>query len=163
MKHLTFAFCLIVCVLSASQAKADEELARAAEGTYFLIQEDGFQRLLQLNGNGNASQASNQQMVLGFTSGLGTWKRIGHKAITARIIDFDFDLSDGLPSGATRVTYVITFSDVVHGKFQAAKGFLVGETFGPDQNPLDPTERPTFRFRIGFTGQRVPPPGDLNP
>ncbi|MBJ19234.1 MAG: hypothetical protein CL933_07375 [Deltaproteobacteria bacterium] len=57
----------------------------------------------------------------------------------------------------TGVVFSMAFGDEKRGKFQAVSGSLFGETFAPDENPLDPASSATSAFRFTFTGQRVKP------
>ena len=148
------AVVLLVGMVSPNAAMAGDKIGRKFTGTYWWVEDSSFQRVSTITKDGAFSSVSQAGPFLGFTTGLGSAKRTGKNEITARKIDFDFD-SDGTPTGVTRIVFVMTFADKKQGKFQTVSGSLFGETFEPDQNPLDPTEPPTNTFSFTYTGQRV--------
>ncbi len=155
MKQLASTFCFILAVMSAGDVEATDRSAIAIEGAYLLIQDDKFQRVLSLDRSGNVFQVSNQQPLIGFTSGQGVWEQTGPNRVTARIIDFDYELEGGKPIGPALIVYDLTFTESVSGKYQKVSGSFSGEVFGIGQNALNPTEPPIRTFGIGFKGQRV--------
>ena len=155
MKPLfSLLFCGVVA-LTATGARAADDVATAIEGAYLLIQDDEYQRVLSFDRGGTVSQVSEQQPLMGFTSGQGAWEQTGPETVVARVIDFNFGLDDGKPTGTSLLVYKLTFSDPVAGKFQQITGAYAGKNFAVGQNPLNPAEPPAREFGISFTGQRI--------
>lgn len=150
------AAALLVVFAGASPAAAGDTIGRKFAGTYLWV-EDGFsQRIVTLNKDGTFASVSQAASTFGFTDGLGSAKRTGKREVTATQIDFNFD-EEGSPTGVTRVVFSMVFGDKEKGRFQSVHGSLLGETFGPDENPLEPEGAPTSSFNFTFTGQRVKP------
>jgi hypothetical protein len=162
MRQLVLVMCLALSATSVSavhaQPATDRAFTQMVSGVYLLVQKDGYQRLLTLDPDGTVSQVSQQQAVLGFTTGQGAWSRTGEAEITAQIIDFDFNPRDGKPTGSTLIRYVLTLSAVGPSGFQHVAGAFSGKQYPPGQSPLDPGARPVRQFGVEFTGQRVPAP-----
>jgi len=147
---------VLLGVVSSSPAAAGGTIGGKFAGTYLWV-EDGFsQRVVTLNRDGTFSSVSQAASTFGFTDGLGSAKQTGKREVTATQIDFNFD-EDGTPTGVTRVVFSMIFGDKKKGRFQTVSGTLLGETFGPDENPLEPEGVPTSGFNFTFTGQRVKP------
>ncbi len=159
MRLLCLALSLGLAVLISSAASAseldDHAFAKAVEGTYILFEKDGFQRVLSLSRGGNVSQVSDQEKSYGYTTGLGAWTRTGAHQIRARVIDFEFDLDKGTPTGVARIDFVITLSKIVSTHYQAVSGTFVVQSYATGQNPLSPSEAPMRAYDDAFTGSRV--------
>jgi len=155
MKQLLSLFCCVIVALSASGVRAADDLAIAIEGSYLLIQDDEYQRVLAFDRGGTVSQVSEQQPLLGFTSGEGAWEQTGPDTVIARVVDFNFSLDDGKPTGTSLIVYTLTLSELVSGKYQQVTGTFAGKNFAVGQNPLNPAEPPAREFGMGFTGQRI--------
>ncbi|MCP4317908.1 MAG: hypothetical protein GY789_18275 [Hyphomicrobiales bacterium] len=154
LRNAILSSMLAVALLGAGHAYAASDTA--IEGSYRLVQDDSFQRVLSFTPEGNVSQVSDQEALIGFTAGLGTWTRTGPNTVTATLINFKHDIkeTDG-GDGSARITYELTFSDPQDGKYRAVAGSYTGETFAETQNPLAPTEAPVNTFGTGFSGQRI--------
>lgn len=155
MKPWLSILCCILVAMTATGVRAADDLARAIEGSYLLIQDDEYQRVLSFDRGGTVSQVSEQQPLLGFTSGQGAWEQTGPDTVVARVIDFNFGLDDGKPTGASLIVYTLTFSEPLSGNYQQITGTYAGKNFAVGQNPLNPAEPPAREFGIGFTGQRI--------
>ena len=155
MKRLASIFGFILAIMSAGDVAATDHSAIAIEGTYLLIQDDKFQRILSLDRGGNVFQVSNQQPSIGFTSGQEVWRQTGPNSVTARVIDFAYELEGGKPIGPALLVYHLAFTESVAGRYQKVSGSFSGEVFGTGQNALNPTAPPIRTFGIGFKGQRV--------
>ena len=83
MKALAGILGLVLAIALAAPAGATDRAAIAFEGAYLLLQDDGFQRVLSLDRSGNVSQVSDQQSVIGFSEGRGTWQQVGPDSIRA--------------------------------------------------------------------------------
>jgi hypothetical protein len=161
---ITFALTVFVILGALHPPPADaivDDLlfVSAVTGTYFLTQADvdQFKRIVTITADGNFFSISQESPKFGFSDGQGAWKRLGsQQKITARILDFDFDTTTGKRLSVTRVTFTLTFSEKVNGKFQTVSGELLAEQFALDQNPLDPNAEPFNTFPLtSFTGQRI--------
>jgi hypothetical protein len=172
----TLAFCFVLSALSPSWADTDLDgfldgllFSGRIAGTYLLFQEPPedpdflfkLKRIVTITEDGSFFSVS-QEQFFGFTDGQGPWKRSGIREITARIIDFDFNVTEGddkpfgTPTGVTRVVFTITFTQLVDGKFQEVNGTFSGETFAPGEDPLHPSpDSIKASFKGAFTGQRV--------
>lgn len=162
MRLFRLAMFLAAGLLASSAAPGseldDDAFAKAVEGTYILFQKDEFRRALSLFRGGIVSQVSEQERLLGYSSGLGSWIRKGADQIGARVIDFEFDLDDGTPTGVALVDFDITFSQEALTQFQALSGTLTVRAYATGQNPLDPSEAPTRAYNEALTGSRVAVP-----
>lgn len=163
MKQLSLILCFVGAVFGAN-ATASDDFAEAVQGSYLLLQEDGFKRILSFYRGGNVISVSDQQADYGFTSGQGAWKRIGESEVTATVIDFSHSTESGSPLGSSLIVYMLTLSDKEAREtedgdrvqeFQSVTGAYSGKQFAFGQNPIAPTERPIREFGIGFTGQRI--------
>lgn len=74
MKSLKLLLCFALWVVSGGDVTAAEQRANTIEGAYLLVENDGYQRILSFDRSGNVSQVSDQQPLIGFTSGQGTWR-----------------------------------------------------------------------------------------
>ncbi|MBT37944.1 MAG: hypothetical protein CL938_05275 [Deltaproteobacteria bacterium] len=147
---------ILMGLLGSSPAAAGDTIGRKFAGTYLWVEDGSSQRVVTIARDGSFASVSQAASTYGFTDGLGSAKQTGKRAITATQIDFNFD-DEGTPTGVTRVVFSMVFGDKKKGKFQSVRGSLFGETFGPDENPLDPEGSPTSTFSFAFTGQRVKP------
>jgi len=159
MRMFHLALFLVAGVLASRAAPAseliDDAFAKALEGTYVLFEKEGFQRLLSFSRGGNVTQVSNQEKSIGYTSGLGSWKRTGADHIRARVIDFEFDLDEGTPTGVALVDFDITLSKEASTQYQALSGTYSVRSYATGQNPLSPSEAPGRTYNEAFTGYRV--------
>lgn len=155
MKRLTSVLCFVLIVFTAAEVRASDSAAISFEGAYLLIQDDGFQRMISLDRGGIVTQISDQEALIGFTNGRGIWKQTGPNTVTARVIDFSYDLKDGKPIGPALATYKLSFSEPSAGKFNKVSGSYAGEQFERGQNPLDPGKKPIRRYGIAFNGERI--------
>jgi hypothetical protein len=129
-------------------------------GTFFVRESDSNTnwRIITLGADGNwSSIASNQTKVpdfdVGYTDQQGAWKRTGHREITATVLNFDFDPTNGEHSGNSIAIYNLTLSR----DFNELIGSYSGKEFPPDQNPLDPDDPGDFiPFGGRIDGKRVP-------
>jgi hypothetical protein len=162
MRTFHLAVILVAGALASSAAPAseldDDAFAKALEGTYILFEKDGFQRVLSFSRGGNVTQVSNQEKSIGYTSGLGTWKRTGADHIRARVIDFEFDLDEGAPTGVAVVDFDITLSKEALAQYQALSGRYSVRSYATGQDPLSPSEAPRRTHNEAFTGSRVAVP-----
>lgn len=154
-KKLTLLLCFLSPFIYAVSVRAADEQRVAIEGAYLLLQNDGFQRVLSFDRDGNVSQISDQQTLIGFTVGQGAWKQTGANKVTARVIDFAFDLKSGARLGPSLIVYVLKFTDPVSGQFQSVSGSFSGKVFPVGENPLAPSKAPIQSFEIGFMGHRI--------
>ncbi len=155
MKRLASLLGLLLTAALATPAGANDRVAIAFEGAYLLLQDDGFQRILSLDRGGIVSQVSDQQTLIGFSEGRGTWKQVGPDSIRARVIDFAFDPKDGTRAGPSVIDYELTFSDLRAGAYQTVTGSYAGKQYGTGVNPLDATEAPVRTYGVDFKGQRI--------
>jgi hypothetical protein len=151
----TIGVCLGILSLGAIAAGASDRDALEVEGSYVLYQQDGNQRALSFDRSGNVTQASDLETVVGFTSGVGAWEQTGPDSVTARIVDFTFDIDTGKPMGPAIVEYDLTFGDLVQGKYQTVTGSISGGQYDVGQDPLAPTKAPYRDFRYTFEGKRI--------
>ena len=158
---------LVLGALEPREAEAEvshEELltfGRRIAGTYFL--KDNFETLwiVTITADGTWSSINSGQFggALNrppFSDQQGVWKRTGSKEITAKTLNYVYVFLNGTPAGVIGVTrgrFVMKFEE----HFQQVSGTVLGETFAPDQDPLDPDETPIpeATFNLTFTGQRV--------
>lgn len=155
MKTIASILCVVVVALTAAAAGATDRLAIAVEGSYLLLQDDNYQRILTFDRGGNVSQVSDQQPLLGFTVGQGAWEQTGPDSVTAKVVDFAYDPKDGHLIGPSVIVYSLTFGDQASGAYQTVTGSYAGEQYAEGQNPLDPTDPPISTFGIEFKGQRI--------
>ena len=141
-------------LLAPANAAAGDRIKDAFVGTYLWLEDESFQRVAAISADGSFSTVSQAGPAFGFTDGLGSVERSGKRELTATQIDFNFD-ADGNPTGVSRVVFVMTFSEKRRGKFQRVQGSLVGETFAPETDPLDPASVPSDSFTFDYIGQRV--------
>ena len=154
-KRLTPMLCLLFATTCAVSVQAADEQAIAIEGTYLLLQDDKYQRVLSFDRGGNVSQISDQQTLVGFTVGRGAWEQTGPNTVRARVIDFAFDPKSGARLGPSLIVYDLTFANPESGRFQSVRGSYSGKVFAVGENPLEPAKAPIQSFGIGFNGQRV--------
>lgn len=161
MKHLALVFCIAMLSFAATNVTGREANDRifnlSVSGTYLLTQHDGYLRILTLSGDGAAFQLSPQEKLLGFSTGQGAWSRTGEDSVTARIIDFTFDRSDGKPTGVGDVSYELKFSEMGPSGYRRVIGAYAGKEFAYGQNPLAPQKTAVREFGVEFTGERVSP------
>jgi len=155
MRSMAWLAVVLLALVPSGDLAADE--AGAFEGAYLLVQHDGYQRIVTLEPGGTVSQVSDQQPLLGFTSGHGAWRSTGRDKVQARVIDFSYELEENAPVGPSLIVYDLAFSDLVSGKYQTVTGQFAGAQYATGQNPLNPTEAPVRTFGIPFKGQRITP------
>jgi hypothetical protein len=155
MKRLVSVLCCLCAVIYAGSVWAAEQQAMTIEGTYLLVQNDKYQRILSFDRSGNVAQVSDQQPTIGFTEGWGAWKQIGRNKIQAQVIDFNFDPKSGKRLGPSLIVYDLTFTDLESGHYQKISGSFSGKIFPIGENPLEPKKPAVRSFGIGFKGQRV--------
>ena len=155
MKRLASIFCLLIVSVGTAPVGATDRSAIAIEGTYLVVQDNKFQRILSFERGGNVTLVSNQQYLIGFTTGKGAWEEIGRGRVRARIIDFNFKQDSGEPIGSAIIIYELTFTDLKDGLYQSVSGSSTGEQYSANQNPLTTTESPTRKFGSGFKGRRI--------
>jgi hypothetical protein len=155
MKRLASMLCFALAVMHAESVHATDRQATAIEGTYLLIQDDGFQRVLSFDRGGNVSQVSDQQTLIGFTEGLGAWEQTSPNNVGARVVDFAFDLKSGRRLGSSLIIYELTFTDLEAGQYQRVGGSYSGKVFPVGENPLEPTKQPIQSFGVSFKGRRI--------
>jgi hypothetical protein len=155
MKQLVSVLCFLCAVIYTGSVRAAEQQAMAIEGSYLLLQNDKYQRVLSFDHGGNVAQISDEQSLIGFTEGLGAWKQIGPNQIQAQVIDFSFDPKSGKRIGPSLIVYDLTFTDLKSGHYQKVNGSFSGKVFPLGENPLA-SEKPAIQsFAIGFKGERV--------
>jgi len=145
---------LLFGLLFPLSSMAGDRIKREFAGTYLWVEDGGFQRVVTITRDGTFSSVSQAGPTFGFSDGLGSAKRTGKREVTATQIDFNFD-AEGNITGVTRVVFVMEFEDKERGRFQVVYGSLVGETFPPEENPLDPAGAPTGTFSFDYEGSRV--------
>ena len=145
---------ILAQMVSPALAAAGGKIGQRISGTYLWVEDGDSQRVVTIGSDGSFSSVSQAASAYNFTDGLGSARRTGVREVTATQIDFNFD-DDGTPTGVTRVVFTMSFGDKVKGRYQAVSGSLLGETFGPDENPLEPTGQPTSSFGFEFSGRRV--------
>ncbi|MDA7947525.1 MAG: hypothetical protein MPJ78_08605 [Hyphomicrobiaceae bacterium] len=155
MKQLQLCLCLLLGVTLAASAFADEKSETAIAGSYFITQDDKFQRVLTFEPGGAISQVSDQQTLLGFSSGQGSWKLTGPGTVKASVIDFSYDLKTGKRVGPGIINYEVKFTDERSGKYQSISGSFSGSVYPVGDNPLKPSKQPVYSFAIGFKGGRI--------
>lgn len=140
----------------SSQASASKNsLGKKAAGTYFItIEPDGGSSIVTLTSDGNWLSTNSDQFSFAFGDQQGVWQEAGKSALKARVLDFNFSLSDGVQTGVTRSLWVVEFDS----DFEELEGTVVVEIFAPDQNPLNPTQPPFVTLSSTFEGQRVTVP-----
>ena len=161
MKHSkSFLSLTLLLILAAflftnfsSQAAAiKNSLGKKAAGTYFItIEPGGGSSIVTLTSDGNWLSTNSDQFSLAFGDQQGVWQDTGKRELTARVLDFNFSLPDGVQNGVTRSRWVVEFDK----HFEELEGTVEVEIFAPDQNPLHPTEPPFFTLSSTFEGQRV--------
>ena len=133
------------------QADPSQALPKAA-GTYFItIEPDGGSSIVTLTSDGNWLSTNSQQFTIAFGDQQGAWQKTGQRELTAKVLDFNFSLPDGVQNGVTRSRWVVTCDS----DFKKLEGTVEVEIFAPNQNPLHPTEPPFFTDSSTFEGQRV--------
>ena len=155
MKRLASVLCFVLFVLTGADLHASDNTAIAFEGSYLLMEDDGHQRMISLDRGGIITQISDQEALIGFTSGRGVWKQTSPNTVTARVVDFSYDLKDGKPIGPAAVTYELTFSGPSNGKFNQISGSYTVAQFERGQNPLETTKKPIRSYGIAFKGERI--------
>jgi hypothetical protein len=155
MKAFLTSLCVAVLTVSAIEASASDRDAIEVEGSYILYLQNDRQRLLSFDRGGNVIDVSDLEAVYGFTTGVGAWHQTGPDSATARVIDFNFDVDSGEPTGPALIMYDLTFGDLVQGKYQTVTGSLSGRQYEPGQDPLAPTKEPTRTFENTFAGKRI--------
>lgn len=155
MRQLASVLCFLCAVVYTGSVQAAEQQAMAIEGTYLLLQNDKYQRVLSFERGGNVVQVSDEQALIGFTEGLGAWKKIGPNKIQARVVDFSFDPKSGNRIGPSLIVYNFTFTDLKSGHYQKISGSFSGKVFPLGENPLTPEKPAIQSFGIGFRGERV--------
>lgn len=154
MKALKSCLCFALLISATGVAVADDANV-AIEGSYLLIQEDKYQRVLSLGSGGVALHAASEETVVGFTGGQGAWAQTGTGSANAKVVDFTYTLGDGKPIGPTVTRYELTFSDEESGQYQKVEGVFTGAQHAAGQNPLTTKEQPLRTFQVRFTGQRI--------
>ncbi|MEM8743414.1 MAG: hypothetical protein AAGF14_02130 [Pseudomonadota bacterium] len=150
------AFALLAIVsLPAGGTVADEKGHAAIAGSYFVTQDDKFQRVLTLEPGGAVFQVSDQQTLLGFSNGQGSWKQTGPNTAKASVIDFSFHLKTGKRVGPGIINYDLTVADEKAGKFQSVSGTFAGSVYPVGDNPLKPSKEPVYTFSVSFKGERI--------
>ena len=130
----------------------DDDSDGDVAGTYFItIEPDGGSSIVTLTSDGNWLSTNSQQFTIAFGDQQGAWQKTGQREITAKVLDFNFSLPDGVQNGVTRSRWVVTFDS----DFKKLEGTVEVEIFAPDQNPLHPTEPPFIKLSSTFEGQRV--------
>lgn len=157
MRHLVAILCFALIAVGAVEVVADEDTRIPFEGSYLLTQDDGYHRIISIDGGGTASIVSNQQALIGFTTGQGAWEQTSSSTAVARIIDFSLDTKVGTPVGPSMATYQLTFSDKVDGKFTKVRGTYNGQQFAGGDNPLNPSKPAVRSYGIAFQGERITP------
>ena len=155
MKSFAALVCFVLVAAAAPRVHAADSGKAAIDGSYLLIQKNGYQRVLSFDSGGTVSLVSEQQPLRGFTSGEGAWKQTGPGKAVATVIDFNFNRKDGKPTGTSLIVYTLNFSEPVAGKYQKLVGASAGKAYAVGQNPLSPTEKPIRVFGTDFTGQRI--------
>jgi len=146
---------MLVGMASPAPAAAGNKIGQKTAGTYLWVEDGSSQRVVTIARDGGFTSVRQTASEFGFTDGLGSARRTGKNEVTATQIDFNF-ATDGTPTAVTRVVFTMTFADKEKGKFQTVSGSVLGESFDPDENPLEPSGPPTSTFGFTFTGQRVP-------
>ncbi len=155
MKALKLCLCLFLFALTVGAATATDQTAISMEGSYLLIQEDRYQRILSLDRGGVALQAAAQQSVIGFTGGQGAWEQTGPDTAVVKVLDFTFTFGDGKQIGPAVIQYKLTFSGKADGRYQKVEGVFDGAQHAVGQNALTTKEQPLRTFSVRFTGQRI--------
>ena len=73
IKPIALILCFVLVAMGVTDVRATDRVAIAVEGAYLLIQDDKYQRVLLLDRGGTVSQVSEQEPLIGFTSGQGAW------------------------------------------------------------------------------------------
>ena len=146
---------LMFAVVYSGAAAADDTQEMAIAGSYLLTQDDKFLRVITFEPGGGIFQVSDQQTLIGFSGGQGTWRQSAPDTVSARVIDFSFDKKTGKRIGPSVLTYEFKFSDQKSGKFQSVTGSFSGVTYPAGDNPLRPAKKPVTKFSIGFKGERI--------
>ncbi len=155
MKPLLSCLCAVLLALMSGIAAADDDPATAMQGSYLLFQNDKYQRVLSLGAGGVAQQVSEEETVVGFTSGQGNWAATGTNTANVKIIDFTYNLGDGKPVGPTVTVFELRFADQANGKFQKVEGVFNGAQHARGQDVLTTESQPLRTYRVRFSGQRI--------
>ncbi len=155
MKGL-LAAAVLAAGLSGPAGAQDDEAAMIA-GSYLLHQSDGYFRILTFDADGQVSQVSDQERLLGFSAGQGAWSARGDGQAAAQVVDFAYDRDSGAPSGPNLIVYTLAFGDAADGKYQSVAGSYAGKDWGAQVDPFD-AGAPMREFGIDFTGRRIPAP-----
>jgi len=147
--------CAAILAVGTIAAGASDRDALEIEGSYILIYENGYQRVLSFDRSGNVVEASDLESVYGFTSGVGAWEQTGPDSAKARIIDFNYNRESGAPTGPSISEFDFTFGDLVQGKYQTFTGKSSGKQYEVGQDPLAPTKDPLREFGRPFKGKRI--------
>lgn len=150
------ALAATVALCAPVTAMANDSSAIAIEGSYFLVQSDARQRVLQLDRGGNVVVTSDLEGSIGFTAGLGSWRATGSGSATATVVDFNTRRDDDRNPGPSVTVFELTFSDEQSGRFQTVSGTLSGRAYASGQNPFDQAQDPVRTYSIEFSGSRVP-------
>lgn len=155
MKSNLLCVCLLAVSLTGGSAFAEEVSSQAMEGSYLLLEDNGYQRVISLGPGGIARQVSAEQTVVGFTAGQGAWKATGTDSAKVRIVDFTYNTGDGKPIGPSVAVFELRFADQKDGLFQRLSGLLDGAQHATGQNVLSSDVQPLRTYRTRFSGQRI--------
>lgn len=126
-------------------------------GTYLAVTADDG-KIMQINADGNITLILSEQFlgggVLGesYSNGLGSWKWIGMRKITAEVVDVSY--KDGAYVGVGAYKAIIKFSH----DFKTAYLTCEGGLYAPGVDPFAPDAVPLVDFDCGKTEyQRISP------
>ena len=141
-----------------SQHGRDGNLAKRLAGTYFLweqVDHDDqiYFRLVTLMADGTwvSSHAYQHSRDFGFTIQQGVWEAIGPHAVSARVLDFNYNPVSGDPTGISKMGFIMQWRE----DYREVHGNMYGERYRLDQNPLDADEVSKDNFYNSFTGRRL--------
>ncbi|UCG12012.1 MAG: hypothetical protein JSU72_16070 [Deltaproteobacteria bacterium] len=124
-------------------------------GTYLLVEaNEGGSRIVTLTADGRWFGTHSLQFEYKFSDQQGSWERVGKRKIKAKALDFYFS-DEGV--GMSRFMFTVEFDR----RCQNVTGKLIGETFAPGVDPLDPDAVPIIKFENTFTGKRLTVSDDI--
>ena len=157
-KYLVFGAASGLLLIMACSDGFGQEVA----GTYVVTRDpaDGASRILTIHEDGtlssiNSTQHSATQFSAtpsGFSAQNGAWEKVGEHKVQALVLNTNYDISSGAPTGFAIARYDLVFDD----DFQIVEGEVSGEVFEPGVDVLNPGNAvPILTFTDEFVAKRV--------
>lgn len=128
-------------------------------GTYLANDVDGG-KIMQISADGNITLIFSDQFIgkgsqgESYSNGLGTWKWIGIRKITAEVVDVSFDSENNIFTGVGAYKAFIRFSRDLKTAYLTCEGGV----YEPGEDPFAPGAEPETTFDCGKVEyQRVRP------